>query len=77
MLLFEDLMAGMPALQMSTLLEINCLFHGHDPINSFPVVISGSESVGKLKVLIKDDDPSLLREVGLHQLGLFKVSPLY
>jgi hypothetical protein len=57
-----------------SILELNCLVHGDDPRNIFPVKIASTESVGTLKKAIKEEKKPVFDHVAADALKLWKVS---
>jgi hypothetical protein len=57
-----------------SILELNCLVHGDDPHNIFPVKIASTESVGTLKKAIKEEKKVTLEHIDADALKLWKVS---
>jgi hypothetical protein len=57
-----------------SILELNCLVHGDDPRNIFPVKIASTESVGTLKKAIKEENPASFHDVDARSLHIWKVS---
>ncbi|KAG1856707.1 hypothetical protein DFJ58DRAFT_659315 [Suillus subalutaceus] len=64
------------ALSAIPMFSLNCLVLGDDPIYTFPIKITRTESVGDLKKLIKEEKRPEFNAVAADRLQLWNVSNL-